>query len=237
MADVADVVRGDRHAAHVIQRWIDAFTWKMLVFATALFVMLVAVWLILLALTAAPPSVRSFVFAAFIAAFAAALICTVVTGIAVTAVIPPLRPVAEISVLGRRVMAFVKFGLATAALFSTAFITWLVAKTYDYYYDNHLGSADPTGQLSGTLGSALGFAAFVFWIWLSIDLLRIGARRRRSAVDVLARRMRRKPREGRVVRSICRALMGSKAWIVIAFYITPPLAVVLGTTGLRTFVS
>lgn len=58
------------------------------------------------------------------------------------------------------------------------------------YYDRSPGSADPTGQLAASLGSVIAIAAFVFWIWLSIDLLRIGKRGRRNAIDVLIHRIR-----------------------------------------------
>lgn len=177
-----------------------------------------------------PKDTRSFIINGLGLLIGFSVLGTVAIGITVTAVLPPLPRVADTSILGRRVVAFVKFGLAAGTLFATAVISWMVAKSYDYYYDGHESSAEPTGQIVGLLGAAISVAALVFWVWLSIDLLRIGRRRRRNGVDIIMRRVRQGARDGRHVHRLARWVMSSKLWIVSAFYLAPAFATLLAVT-------
>ncbi|TFC61748.1 hypothetical protein [Cryobacterium sp. TMB1-7] len=146
---------------------------------------------------------------------------TVIVGVAVTTVIAPLAPVSEISVLGRRAVEFAKFALATAALFGTLLVGWMMNMTYESSFDmERFGQANE--QMFQLLLLPVGVAAVVFWMWLSVDLLRIGKRRRRNAIDYLIRKLfPRSAKRLSLFRRLARDSMNTRLWIVCAFYIVP----------------
>lgn len=147
---------------------------------------------------------------------------TAIVGVAITAVLPPLVPISEVSILGRRGVAFLRSVLAIAALFGTAFVGWVVAVSYESAAKNPERFSEVTGQLLQLLVLPVIVAAIVFWMWLSIDLLRIGHRKRANAIDLLVHKANQSPG---VVRSFVRR--GAKGtvrqwwWIVGAFYVVP----------------
>ena len=161
---------------------------------------------------------------------------TAAAGVAVTAVVPPLPPVANISVLGRRAMGFLRYSLAIAAVFATSYIGWGMASSYAAATEQSRFD-QVTGETMGLIGSAIATAAVVFWMWLSVDLLRLGRRHRRRAVLRLARSAGRlDPAAGRVVAAVGGRLLVSGLWILISFYIAPLAAtlivvMILGSAG------
>lgn len=215
-------------------RWLFTFLSR----ATVLVVAYVFLFGALLALlTLLPRPHAQVILYALVAVVVAVVLATVLVGAVVTAVLPPLRPVSETSILGRRVVTLARWGLGAAALFSGAYVSWMVAATYDAAKDDPELFTEATSLLANVLWGALGVASLITCIWLSIDLLRVGKRRRSNAVDVIARRT------GRLlgvdtnwIRRMARLLMASRVWILIAFYMLPVAivaAVELGSAGVR----
>lgn len=155
-------------------------------------------------------------------------IATVVVGIAITAVLKPLVPVSEISVLGKRVMAFLKFALATTAVFGIAFVGWAVAMSYEPAVSDSKRFVEITGQLMQLLSLPVAFAAIIFWMWLNIDLLRISRRKRANAIDLLARKTEPYLMAHRdEARRVAKWLVGEWWWILFAFYLAPSIVILL----------
>lgn len=161
-----------------------------------------------------------------IAAITVVLLVTVVAGVAITAVVRPLEPVSEQSILGRRATGFAKFALAVAAVFGTAFIAWFVGERLsDVVTQAH--AMDAAFQL---LGISVMIAGMVFWMWLSVDLLRLGRRRRAKAVGVLARTIGRHiPGGPETAKAVAWTAVAGSGRILVAFYLAPIL-VVTGVT-------
>lgn len=215
-------------------RWLFTFLSRATVLAVA-YVVLFGALLALLALLPSP--LAQVILYALIAALGAVVMATVLVGVVVTAALPPLRPVSETSILGRRVVTLARWGLGAVALFSGAYVSWMVAATYDAAKDDPALFSEATGLLANVLWGALAVASLITCIWLSIDLLRVGERRRSNAVDAMARRA------GRLlgldttwIRKVARLLMASRLWVLIAFYVFPVAvvaAVELGAAGVR----
>ncbi|MFC9560374.1 hypothetical protein [Agromyces sp. NPDC056965] len=186
------------------------------------------------------PSAARGVFAnVVVAAFAVTVLVTACIGIAVTAILPPLRPVSESSILGRRVVALTKWSLAAGALFGAAYVSWMISATFDSAQADTTRFSEATGLLMNVLWGLLAFAAFVYCVWLSVDLLRVGRRRRLNAVDAIIRRAERLL-EVRVrwARKTAHTLVASPIWILVAFYGLPVAVVMLfefGRSSLQVF--
>lgn len=195
------------------------YTLSALIYAVFVFI----IGALMLSTVGQPLDPRSIVITLIMAPVFGTALLTMTAGIAVTAVHPPLRPVSEISVLGQRAVAFARFGLATGALFSAAILTWLVATSFDDYYFNHsLTTPEPTIELLGILGVVLGMAAWIYCMWLSVDLFRIGQARRLRCVDVVVHKIpQRDTLWVKACRSVAKTVLQSSLLIVLAFYLTP----------------
>jgi len=193
----------------------------------------VAVWLsvvvpvsVVLVSWTNPESWAEFLAGLFLAFVAFLPLAAAAVGLLVTAVVPPLPLVADVSILGRRAIGLTKFALATLALFSTAFIGWLVTVSYEEALTSAEGFSNATESLGQFILFPIGGGAIVFWMWLSIDLLRVGGKRRRNALDVLVHRhgaflgVQR-----RLVRGLLHGLVGGWKRIVTSFYIAPVIIV------------
>jgi Na+-translocating ferredoxin:NAD+ oxidoreductase RnfD subunit len=148
------------------------------------------------------------------------------TGLLLTAVLPPLPPIADVSLLGRRAVGLTKFALATLALFSTAFIGWLVTVSYEEAMTSAEGFANATESLGQFVLIPIVGGAMVFWMWLSVDLLRVGVKRRRNALDVLLHHHGSfLGSQRRLVRGLLHDLVGGWKRIVASFYVVPLVVV------------
>ena len=136
-------------------------------------------------------------------------------------------------------MALTRWSLAAAALFGAAYVSWMVAATYESAQADATRFSEATGLLMNVLWGLLAVAAFVYCIWLSVDLLRVGSRRRLNAIDVILRRAERLL-EARVpwARRTSRTLLASPSWILVAFYGLPIAVITLfefGRASLQAF--
>ena len=105
---------------------------------------------------------------------------TSVIGVAVAAYLPPLTPLRDASVLGRRGVDFGKWTLAVAALFGT---TMFGAMTSSMVTAATAGNdlTDAVLSVGQLLAVLAGFGAFFYWLWIPVDLWRAGRRRRIAA--------------------------------------------------------
>lgn len=177
-----------------------------------------------LLVTSLPPAV---LFAGVYAAIAVAAICSsfiVVVGLVVSAKCAPLTPVAEISILGKRLVGFAKFSLAVATLFGTAAAGWVVARTLD---SGGL-EAHALSVLWEIVGAFVVGAAIVYWLWLSVDLMRLRRTHRVAAVAAWVKRTALPDFEQGLLRRVACAAIGDRLGIVGAFYLAPLLVAVLG---------
>lgn len=162
--------------------------------------------------------------------FALAVSFSVAAGIAITASAPPMRKIADISVLGQRVMGFTKFFLACTALLGTTFVGWFINKTFDGVFENNSSFADAWGPILEVLSVPVAAAAMFYWWWLSVDLLRLKRQGRFEALDALSKSVSSHlGSELRPLFSLARWTMSDWWWIVGAFYVFPVFILLLVT--------
>lgn len=129
---------------------------------------------------------------------------------------PPLIPLGDLSILGRR---FVWAVGATAGA-----VVILVSATIEQY----LGAVSVTAE-AAALPQALVTLAFWFGgafgtILLGTDMIRLGRRRRSNCLDAALHRLPVPPgRARRALRWVLRTSIASSVWIVIATYVVLPL--------------
>jgi len=172
----------------------------------------------------APRPVQEVLVMAGVGLLLVSIVVTAVLGLAITAVVPPLIPMSEVSILGKRVTAFAKFALAVGALFGTAVFGWMVAVSYESTVDNPGNFSTVTGQLIEVLSVPVLMAAIIYWVWLAVDLLRLRKRRRANAIDLLVRLGRRHLEVssfGAEARHVAKFLLGDWWWVFYAYCMAP----------------
>ncbi len=147
----------------------------------------------------------------------------------VAAVLPPPRPLATASVLGRHVVGLSKIVVVFLGFLGGLLLTTIITLGGDHWATSN-GLNSLMGQLWNVLLALAGGAAFVFWWWMAIDLIRLGRGRRLAAVDWWYKRYL--SRMGvrwieRSVRAVGQSVVGGPWWaILLTFYIAPPVAIV-----------
>ncbi|KQR21325.1 hypothetical protein [Microbacterium sp. Leaf151] len=118
-------------------------------------------------------------------AVAACIVIIFYTGvsIAVAAKIRPLRPVADVSILGKHTVALSKLLVGLLAFFGNTALSWLIALSVAFQKTPHIDSASITNQLWSIFIALAGSVAFVFWMWIAVDLLRARQSERLHAVN------------------------------------------------------
>lgn len=103
--------------------------------------------------------------------------------IAVAAKIPPLRPVAEVSVLGKHTVGLSRLLVGLLAFFGNTALTWLIALSVAFQKSPDVNFTSITEQLWSLFISLAGSVAYVYWMWIAIDLLRARQTARLEAVE------------------------------------------------------
>lgn len=103
------------------------------------------------------------------------------------------------------------------------------------YWATNSGLTNLMGQLWNVLLTLVAGAAYVFWLWTAIDLIRLGSRRRLSAVDWWYKR--RLSRIGvrwveRTLRAIGQRTVGGPWWTILLTFYLAPLVLIMGVTEL-----
>jgi hypothetical protein len=155
-------------------------------------------------------------------------LATAAAGVTAAATMPPLPPVADISVLGRRAVQLSNFVLAVAALFGTTALSGMTGRQFQT-----IKTTDDMNAVEGELGqlllTLLVVGLVVYWLWIPIDLMRAGKVRRQMAVIRGVRRYNRhaEQSDGTLLpRSIARGaawLVSSSAAVPVAFYLVAAL--------------
>jgi len=102
--------------------------------------------------------------------------------IGVAAKIRPLRPVAEVSVLGKHTVGLSKLLIGLLAFFGNTALTWLVALSVAFQKTPDIDFSSITEQLWSIFITIAGSVAYVYWMWIAIDLLRARQAARLEAV-------------------------------------------------------
>ncbi|WP_156316638.1 hypothetical protein [Leucobacter japonicus] len=157
-------------------------------------------------------------------AIAFATVTIAAFGFIVADTIPPLRPLAERSVLGKRIASYKNFGVSSAALLGTVYITWLITRSYEAGFHTGNRNFNSLAASFEILPFLLVFAAWVQLFLLTCDLFRIGYRRRMNAIDYATRAIAaRTGTDAIFLREIGRASMSSMFWIAITLIFALPL--------------
>jgi hypothetical protein len=155
-------------------------------------------------------------------------LATAAAGITAAATMPPLPPVADISVLGRRAVQLIKFVFAAAALFGTTALSGMTGQQFQA-----IKTADDVNAVEGELGqlllTLLIVGLVVYWLWIPIDLIRAGKVRRQMAVIRGVRRYNRHAAQSDGL-PLPRGVARGAAWLVssaaaapVAFYLVAAL--------------
>jgi hypothetical protein len=165
-----------------------------------------------------------------------AVVATALYGLAVTIVHEPLRSLSDMSIFGSRMTSLVKAIIGTVALLFTTLFAWLVGVELDMTLPTANRVMDVFREAGQVLLYPITLFAFFWWLTLSVDLLRIGRIGRETTLTMLMRRAAEIPiladfeDAGWPVRAIGRAILwfGRKLlsewwWILLAFYMAPPL--------------
>ncbi|MDT0157926.1 hypothetical protein Q9R19_09850 [Microbacterium sp. ARD32] len=158
----------------------------------------------------------------------AVAICVVAIHVCVAAVLPPPRPLAETSVLGRHIVGLSRIVVVFLGFLGGLLLTTMITLGGDYWSASG-GMDNLMGQLWSVLSILAAGAAFVFWFWAAVDLIRLGPSRRLAAVDWWYKR--RLNRIGvrwveRSIRALGQGVVGGPWWaILLTFYLAPPVAI------------
>lgn len=134
-------------------------------------VLLVALGGLSLLINFAPSVASALSWLIAIAASAAAVFFTLVS-IAVAAKSPPLQPVAEVSILGKHTVGLSKLLIGLLAFFGNMALTWLIALSVSFQKAPDVDFTSITSQLWGLFLTIAGSVAYVYWMWIAVDLLR-----------------------------------------------------------------
>ena len=154
---------------------------------------------------------------------------TSLSGMAICAVSPPLPKMATVSIRASRVSWLAKLTLAMMVLPYTSTVVWLVN---DLLEGSATSGSDFTNAVDALFTRILfpsaGFLAFVAVAYLATDLIRLGGRGRRNAVDYLLR-VAKIPQgtARRTLRSLTLTLVATWWWTVTAFVFAPFLLVAI----------
>ncbi|WP_294978991.1 hypothetical protein [uncultured Microbacterium sp.] len=122
----------------------------------------------------------------FVIGVVAVALVSVPIGILIAIELPPVKPLADVSILGKNIVGFGKLAIGLLAFFGNTALAWIIALSVAAKPDTDVASVQ--GQLWPLLASLVGAIAYVFWVWIAIDLTRAGRQARMNAVDSLADR-------------------------------------------------
>ena len=176
------------------------------------------------------PGFASVIAAALVCAFLLLAIASAVVGVTLSVEIPPLQPIAEVSILGKHAFGFGKLSFALLAFFGNTALTWVIALSVATQ-----GEAQQLPQIAAQLwqlfGMLAGLIAYAFWLWIAIDLSRAGRVRRLEAVNAIVERAFQNlqtPRIRGAILQSARWIAGGPWWqMILSFYIAPLLAIAL----------
>jgi len=138
----------------------------------ALTALLLLIFGALAALMQLAPAARTAVaWSLAVVAYLAVLFFTAVS-IAVSAKLRPLRPVSEVSVLGKHTVGLSKLLVGLLAFFGSTALTWLIALSVAFQKTPNIDFTSITEQLWSLFISLAGSVAYVYWMWIAVDLLR-----------------------------------------------------------------
>lgn len=115
-------------------------------------------------------------------AICVAVIFFTAVSIAVAAKIRPLRPVAEVSVLGKHTVGLSKLLVGLLAFFGNTALTWLIALSVAFQKAPDIDFSSITEQLWTVFIALAGLIAYAYWMWIAVDLLRARQTGRLEAV-------------------------------------------------------
>lgn len=179
---------------------------RLLIFAVA--ALIVTLVLALLA-EFAPWLLLALLFAAA-GAVLVVIVATVVAAVAVAIALPPLRPIAEISILGKHATGLGKLLVRLLAFFGNTALAWLVALSVAFQSAGSVDVSSVPRDLWGIFVSLAAVSAYFFWLWIAGDLLRARKVGRQRGLVRISREWL--PRLGSP--TIERALLRVAAWLV-----------------------
>ncbi|GEC76627.1 MULTISPECIES: hypothetical protein [Microbacterium] len=178
---------------------------------------------------AAPEAGAVFAFVIILLTVAASFFIVVIH-VCVAAVLRPPRPLAETSVLGRHIVGLAKIVLGFLGFFGGLLLTTIIAMGNDHW-GSSAGLFDLMDQLWGMFLVLIAFVAYGYWLWIALDLIRLGEARRLSAVEWwyrtwLHRRVGVRWVE-RAARATAQAVVGGPWWaLLLTFYAAPLILIV-----------
>ena len=176
-----------------------------------------------------------FVAIALIVAMGAVILIvgTTVVAVAITAVLPPRRPFAEVSILGKHVSDLSKLLVRLLAFFGNTALAWIVALNVAFQTTGTVDIMSIPNQLWGIFLSLAALIAYAYWLRIPVDLLRTRKTGRLRGIAVLTTRwLRPRIASVRLERFIARAsgwLVG-EAWSLFYVLCLAPL-VIIATGG------
>lgn len=150
--------------------------------------------------------------------------------IAVAAKIRPLRPVAEVSVLGKHTVGLSKLLVGLLAFFGNTALTWLIALSVAFQKTPDVDFPSITEQLWSLFISLAGSVAYVYWMWIAVDLLRARQTARLEAVGQIEMTWLTHlnvPSAERVVARTMRWLMRSPWFLFLYTFFAAPVVIYL----------
>ncbi|QBE48449.1 hypothetical protein [Leucobacter triazinivorans] len=166
---------------------------------------------------------------------AVVLLLATVFGVMIATQISPLRPIAEISILGKHFVGVSRSLVGLAAFFGGMIVTWII--TLDVSLQAQKLSLDVnqiTGQLWQLFLSLAPFIAYIYWLGIAVDLMRVRKHGRLLAAErflASVRGVRYLSELNRpLVRRQLRRLALAPWWAVFAtYYIAPVLFFLVGS--------
>jgi len=177
------------------------------------------------------------VIALIVAAAAVVLIVgTTVVAVGITAVLPPRRPFAEVSILGKHVSDFSKLLVRLLAFFGNTALAWIVALNVAFQTTGTVDIMSIPNQLWGIFLSLAALIAYAYWLRVPVDLLRARKTGRLRGIALLTTRwLRPHIASVELERFVTRAsgwLVG-EAWPLVYVLCLAPL-VIIATGGILT---